>query len=119
MYPASPAAALCFGSMLQIDWQEEARRARRLWAEAHKQVPAEVTQHAGTGTDVEQPATSSLAPVSEHSGAILRYWHAPLPTPNVVLQFGCRQVLCDRSVRDLLTSVFWFIFIVVSSHASS
>ena len=61
--------------MVQIDWQEEARRARRLWVEAHKQVPGEVMQHAA---DVEQPSESRLASVSEQSGAheLLSYRYA-------------------------------------------
>ena len=55
--------------MVQINWQEEARRARRLWVEAHKHVPAEVLQQALSGADVEQPLDSSLALVPEQTGA--------------------------------------------------
>lgn len=65
------AAVLCFGSMVQIDWQEEARRARRLWVEAHKHVPAEVLQQALSSTDVEQPLDSSLSMPSELTGVHL------------------------------------------------
>lgn len=65
----SRVAVLCFGSMVQINWQEEAREARRLWEEAHKHIPAEVLQHALSSADVEQPSDSSLALVPEQTGA--------------------------------------------------
>ena len=55
--------------MVQINWQEEARRARRLWVEAHKHAPAQVLQQALSSADIEQPWNSSLALVPEQTGA--------------------------------------------------
>lgn len=55
--------------MVQINWQEEARMARRLWVEAHKHVPAEVLHQVLSRADVEQPLDSALALVPEQTGA--------------------------------------------------
>ncbi|DBA94578.1 hypothetical protein WJX77_010461 [Trebouxia sp. C0004] len=64
-------AVLCFGSMLQVDWQEEARKARRRWLDAHKEVAAGGLLHpALSGTDLEQPLSSGLDTVQEQSGLI-------------------------------------------------
>lgn len=63
------AAVLCFGSMLQVDWQEEARKARRRWLDAHKDIAAGgPLQPASSGTDLEQPLISGLDTVPEQSG---------------------------------------------------
>ncbi|KAA6429172.1 MAG: hypothetical protein FRX49_00568 [Trebouxia sp. A1-2] len=64
-------AVLCFGSMLQVDWQEEARKARRRWLDAHKEVAAVgLLQPAVSGTDLEQPLSSALDTLPEQSGPI-------------------------------------------------
>lgn len=60
---------LCFGSLVQINWQDEAERARRLQVEKH--VPAEVLQEALSSTDVEQPLESADALVQEQTGAYI------------------------------------------------
>ena len=62
------AAVLCFGSMVQVNWQEEASRARRVWMEAHKDVPADILQQAISSADVEQPLESPFSTVPEQSG---------------------------------------------------
>ena len=60
---------LCFGAMLQVDWQEEARKARRRWLDAHKDIDAAgLLQPALSGTDLEQPLMSGLDSVPEQSG---------------------------------------------------
>jgi hypothetical protein len=65
------AAVLCFGSMLQVDWQEEARKARRRWLDAHKDIAAGgLLQPALSGTDLEQPLMSGLDSVPEQSGTV-------------------------------------------------
>ena len=55
--------------MIQVDWQGEADRARRLWMEAHKDVPADVLQQALSSTDVESLLESPLNTVPEQTGA--------------------------------------------------
>jgi len=61
---------LCFGSMLQVDWQEEARKARRRWLDAHKDIAGGLLQPALSGTDLEQPLISGLDTVPEQSGTM-------------------------------------------------
>lgn len=55
--------------MLQVDWQEEASKARRLWLDAHKAASTDTMLHqALTGTDLEQPLSSGPDSVSERLG---------------------------------------------------
>ncbi len=62
---------LCFGSMLHVDWQEEARKARRRWLDAHKELAGVgLLQPALSGTDLEQPLSSGLDTLPEQSGTI-------------------------------------------------
>ncbi len=57
--------------MLQVDWQEEANKARQLWLNAHKSRPADaVLQQALSGTDLEQPLASGLNSLPEQSGMV-------------------------------------------------
>ena len=64
-----PAAVLCFGSMLQVDWQEEADKARRLWLDTHKDTaPERLLQQALSGTDLEQPLGPERDILPEQSG---------------------------------------------------
>lgn len=61
--------------MLQVDWQEEARKARRRWLDAHKEVAAVgLLQPAVSGTDLEQPLSSALDTLPEQSGTIYRIY---------------------------------------------
>lgn len=55
--------------MLQVDWQEEADKARRLWLAAHKDVsPERLLQQALSGTDLEQPLGLEHDIMPEQSG---------------------------------------------------
>lgn len=68
---------LCFGSLVQINWQDEAGRVRRLQVDKH--VSAEVLQEARSSTDLEQPLESPRALVQEQTGAyIVSVIKAPL-----------------------------------------
>ena len=65
------AAVLCFGSMLQVDWQQEAARARSLLVAAHKgAMPLNaLLQRPSANLDLEAPRSSaaSLEPVPEQT----------------------------------------------------
>lgn len=65
------AAVLCFGSMLQVDWQQEAARARSLLVAAHKAaMPLDaLLQRPSLNPDLEAPrgSAASLEPVPEQT----------------------------------------------------
>ena len=78
--------------MIQVNWQEEADIARRLWMEAHKDIPQHVLQQALSSTDVESLLESPLNVVSEQTGAHIDW-------PRGVLLIKCMQATLVRYIQ--------------------
>ena len=96
--------------MLQVDWQEEARKARRRWLDAHKDIAGGLLQPALSGTDLEQPLSSGLDTVLEQSGkCIISCMYSNVQFSVCLLQSSiCVTVLqmivgntdgCDHSIK--------------------